>query len=339
MFRRLRAHGFIGPIKAVVLAVVVVSVPLLMIQPAEAAGTFTPMGGNQVQINFTSSNDPGSTAWFFLFSGANVLGGSCPSGGTFMTIAVNPNEAECSFGAAATAGQVTVTLDAPYSCTATVQDSTSSPASGNIQEAPITCSAEQTTTTTTSSTTTTSTTTTTQPSVTTTSTLPLGPCKCKVFFVSVSPKTVTIGHVSSASAIGATTRLSFRVSWTLTCTQGLGHCTALAVIKSPTGDTTTLLPSVTSGGGAKIVNLRKSRTLKPLTFRCSAPCGAKSSGVFYLQTQSKTSLVSKTLTYTFVTTCSGGTHSEPITLVFGTNGRLDLHKSSLGFGKGGSKGG
>jgi len=303
------------------------SVPLTMMQPAEAAGTFVPLSGNQVQITFTSANDPGPSSWTFVLTGANVVGGMCPSGGTLAVgVGGNPSEAQCSFGAATVSGSGTLVLDVPYSCTATITDWTSSPAAGTIQEPPITCTTDQTTTTTVPATTTT-----TLPPTTTTT---LGPCNCLSLVVSVSAKTVTISHLSSSSSSSSVTRVQFRVSWTLTCSQGLGHCSARVITKSPSGESTSIFrtPPVSSGGGHN-AHVTTGHVQPGIGLTCSGPCSATTTGSFYVRSQSKSSIAGKTLAYVFFTTCSGQQHSQTIQLVFKTDQKLDLKKSTVGTGK------
>lgn len=331
---RQQVFGFARRLRVVPLVLAIVGAPLLLVQSADAAGSFVPISGNQVQINFTSMNDPGPSAWFFVFSGASAVGGSCPSGGTLATgVGGNPSEVECSFGAATTSGVVTIALDVPYSCTSMITNWTSSPAAGTIQEPPITCSSEQTTTTTTVTATTTSTTstTTTQPTATTT-TLPSMPCKCDSVFVSVARSGVTYSSSSISSGSHAQLpKVTLKVNWTLVCTQGVGRCTVKGSVNGPAGGSTTLyLTHKTGGSGA---GSKQARRASLPTFYCSGPCGGTSHGSFYVEWKSKSGLASKTFDFTFVTHCSGQTQTQTISLLFGNTGKLDRKGSQLGEGK------
>ena len=331
-------------VKSGVLALIVACLPLALVQPAEAAGSFVPLSGNQVQINFTSANNPAANAWYFIFSGANPLGGMCPSGGNFSVVAVgNTIEAECSFGAATTSGQVTIVLDAPYSCTAAVTDYTSSPASGNVQEPPITCTAQQTTTTTTTSTSTT-TTTTTEPSTTTTTTtapattttepstttttLHAGPCKCDSLIVFVAVSGVSSAQNFTSSGLS---RVTLQVSWTLVCSHGVGRCKASVVVAGPPGGSTTWYAAVSSGGSGG-GGVKQGGQLHTIGLSCSGTCGATSHGWFFVQWLTKSHLLGN-LNFNFATHCSGLSHTQTIAPYFGSGGRFFAKQSHLGVGK------
>ena len=78
----------------------------------------------------------------------------------------------------------------------------------------------------------------------------------------------------------------------------------------------------------------KGKPLKTgLTFSCTGPCAASTVGWFFVQSDFGALLEGKTLTFDFLTTCSGQQHRQRITLVYRPNGSLDKSKSTLRGGK------
>ncbi len=330
---------------------VLVAVPLVLAQPAGAAGSFVPVGGNQVQITFASQNSSSATVWTFTFTGAIPQSGSCPSGGTLaVDVGGNPNEAECTFPAVTSSGVVTITLDTTYACTSEIADQVGTP--GNlVSDPPITCVAGQTTTTnptgqttttvaatttTVPASTTTVATTTTTAATTTTTTTP-GPCQCDHVALTLSTRGVSVAHVSGAGSRGTQSRLRLTISWAIDCTGGVGQCSSRIVVLGASGGSTTLYRTLpTSGGGAKLAHLEPRIRSKPkLAITCGGPCGDYTTGRFYVQWTTTSSLSSRSLSFAFETTCSGQTTTHTMTLVFNAGGAFDAHKSTLGRGRAG----
>ncbi|MFI5036214.1 MAG: hypothetical protein ACHQFZ_08435 [Acidimicrobiales bacterium] len=222
---------------------------------------------------------------------------------------------------------------------------TTSPAGGTTTtttQSTTTTTPQSTTTTTTPGTGTTSTTipagatTTTQPTSTTTSTLAPGPCKCQSLVVSLRPSDVTAAHLPSAGASVTLTRVTLKVTWTLSCTKGLGNCRSRVVVKPPPGATTLYLKLPSSGGsGGSGGGTKSGHRFLPLAITCVGPCGATTHGSFYVQTVIHGPLASRTLYFLFVANCSGQDHTQTIKLVWGSNGALDRKASTLGIGKSG----
>ena len=328
---------------------VLVAVPLVLAQPAGAAGSFVPVGGNQVQITFASQNSSSATVWTFTFSGAIPLSGSCPSGGTLVVdVNSNPNEAECTFLAITSSGVVTITLDSTYACTSEIADQVGTP--GNlVSDPPITCEAGETTTTnpTGQTTTTVAATTTTVRSTTTvhhddhrghdTTTTTPGPCQCDDVKLTLSTRGVSVAHVSGAGSRGTQSRLRLTISWAIDCTGGVGQCSSRIVVLGASGGSTTLYRTLpTSGGGAKLAHLKPRVRSKPkLAITCGGPCGDYTTGRFYVQWTTASSLSSRSLSFAFETTCSGQTTTHTMTLVFNAGGAFDPRKSTLGRGRAG----
>ncbi|MFI5036213.1 MAG: hypothetical protein ACHQFZ_08430 [Acidimicrobiales bacterium] len=341
-----------------------VSLPLIMVQRAEAIGTFS-VSGNTVTIVFTSMHGP-ALAWDFIFPGVQPLSGTCPDGGTFQAPANgSPFDGECLFfSGAATSGTVTVMTNAPLTCTALIQDRVSLDGQSYVNEDSLTCSGTTTTTTPPTTTTTTpgtsntsttipaevtttttpgttntsttipteNTTTTIQSTTPPTSTLPPGPCKCERLVINVAK-----GDVGSAQGHSSTTgvtlsRVYLKVSWSLTCTHGLGHCTGTVSLEPPAGGSTKLYGATPVKLKSGATGEKKGKPLPTLTFVCSGPCNATTHGWFFVQTEFGTLLAGETLHFNFVTNCSGQREVQHITLVYNANGNLNKKGSTLGPG-------
>jgi len=267
-------------LRVAALAVALVSLPLLLVQSAEAAGTFT-TSGNTVTINFTSTPGP-SLAWDFTFTAADApVSGTCPSG-TFIPLANGDDDGECLFDAAQGSGTVTITMTSPWSCDSPITNAVLDPTSGQFQtEPPITCGQGTSTTTTTiaggtttttlatgtttttiaggtttttlatgtttTTTSTTSTTTTSTVPAATTSTIPIsvtslppGPCHCQRLVVAVAPNGVSTSQGPARSTGAKVIEVILKMKWIMDCTQGTGHCRGTVSVDGPDGGSTTL---------------------------------------------------------------------------------------------------
>lgn len=289
---------------------------------AGAAGVFVP-AGNGVQINFTASAATAALYWDFIFTGVHAVNGTCPNGGTFQAGANNnPFDGECIFSTPQSSGVVMIVLDSQYSCSAQITDRISVNGQSYLPEPPITCNPNGNTTTTTQATTVTDT------------TIP-PPCKCDRLTVDVRPSHVATAQGQVVATGVAASRVILQVSWTLTCSVGTGKsCSGRIQLTPPAGGATTMNAAVTkklnNGGKVEL----KGKPLKTgLAFSCTGPCAASTVGWFFVQSDFGALLEGKTLTFDFVTTCSGQQHRQRITLVYRPNGSLDKSKSTLKAGK------
>ena len=181
----------------------------------------------------------------------------------------------------------------------------------------------------------------TTPPPTTTSVTPPPAKKCKCVALSVAMKANDV-YTTSAQLVpegDALARLGGLVSWTMTCSAGVGGC----------GGGITLLPPRTADFKVKLfapvafvpkTGRYKGKTLykkgKPmsLTFHCPGPCNSSSTGKFFLQVDSASDLVTanragKTAVLRFRLDCNGATTQE-LRFWFKSNGALDRAKSTLG---------
>ncbi len=133
-------------------------------------------------------------------------------------------------------------------------------------------------------------------------------------------------------------RLGGLVSWTMTCSAGVGGCRGSITLLPPrTADfkfklfePVAFVPKV---GPYKGKTLYKKGKPMPLTFQCKGPCNASSVGQFFLQVDSANDLLpanraGKTAVLRFQVDCSGTTTQE-LRFWFKANGALDRAKSTL----------
>jgi len=374
MFSKPRVIRVSVLLRATALAVALVSVPLLLVRSADAAGTFT-TSDSTVIVNFMTTNSQ-AQFWDFIFSGDVPLSATCPSGGIFSTQVTGPDDIACVFGAAPVPGQVTVTLTSPWSCDTPIENQVSVDGSTYLTEPAITCTTPTTiaggttttvaggttttiaggttttvaggtttsSTTSSTSTTTSSTTTTTAPaSTTTTSTIPIsvtslppGPCHCQRLVVAIAPNGVSNSQGPVQSTGAKVNRVILKMRWIMNCTQGAGHCRSTVSVDGPDGSSTRLHTAspIVSAGGGTH-GVKEGAPIRGSSFTCSGPCAATSTGWLYVQADFGSPLAGKTFHFLFHTDCNGRRLVQDIKLVYRSNGRLNQQASSLGEGKSG----
>jgi hypothetical protein len=167
---------------------------------------------------------------------------------------------------------------------------------------------------------------------------PAKKCKCVALSVAMKPSDVYTAAAQLVPEGDALARLGGLVSWTMTCSAGVGGCRASITLLPPrTADFKFKLFApvafVPKTGPYKGNTLYKKGKPMSLTFHCPGPCHSSSSGKFFLQVDSTSDLLTanragKTAVLRFRLDCNGVTTQE-LRFWFKANGALDRAKSTL----------
>ena len=169
---------------------------------------------------------------------------------------------------------------------------------------------------------------------------PVTKCQCVALSVSMKPSDVYTAAAQLVPEGDGLARLGGLVSWTVSCSAGVGGCGGIITLLSPrTADFKFKLFApvafVPKAGPYKGKTLYKKGQSMPLrrSFHCKGPCNASSSGRFFLQVDSANDLLpanraGKTAVIRFQINCSGTTTQE-LRFWFKANGALDRAKSTL----------